>query len=130
MQTLVRDLNRLYVEYPALHAYDDDPSGFAWVVGDDAANSVVAFLRKGKRGDAPVLVVINFTPLVQHGYRIGVPQSGQWREVFNSDAGIYGGANLGNGGVVTAEQQSMHGHAQSLPLLLPPLGVIVLTPHG
>ncbi len=130
VQTLVRDLNRLYVQYPALHAHDDDPSGFAWVVGDDAGNSVVAFLRKGKRGDAPVLVVINFTPVVQHAYRIGVPQGGQWREVFNSDAGIYGGSNLGNGGSVTAEQQSMHGHAQSLPLLLPPLGAIVLTPYG
>ncbi len=130
VQTLVRDLNHLYAQYPALHAHDDDPSGFAWLVGDDAANSVVAFIRKGKRGDAPVLVVINYTPVVQQGYRLGVPQGGLWREVFNSDAGIYGGANLGNGGAVTAEPQSMHGHAQSLPLLLPPLGVIVLTPQG
>ena len=85
------------------------------MVGDDAANSVVAFLRKAKRGDAPVLVVINFTPIVQHGYRIGVPQGGQWREVFNSDAGIYGGAHARSyrAGIRIDKTRFMHGWTQN-----------------
>jgi 1,4-alpha-glucan branching enzyme len=124
---MVRDLNRLYTEHPALHVLDDSPSGFAWVLCDDATNSVVAFLRNGGRHEGPVLVVINFAPIVQRHYRIGVPQAGGWNEIFNSDADIYGGSNTGNGGTVLADAQAMHGQPASLSLLLPPLAAIVLT---
>jgi 1,4-alpha-glucan branching enzyme len=130
IQALVRDLNRVYAQYPALHALDDEPQGFSWLIGDDAGNSIVAFLRKAHADDAPVLVVINFTPVVHHGYRVGVPRGGRWREVLNSDAGFYGGSNQGNGGAVGTEALPTHGQPASLSLLIPPLAVLVLAPQG
>ncbi|MGV1110206.1 1,4-alpha-glucan branching protein GlgB [Xanthomonas translucens] len=126
IQRLVRDLNRLYAEHPALHARDDDPDGFAWIIGDDAGNSLFAYLRTAQGSDAPLLVVANLTPLVHHGYRIGVPRGGRWRELLNSDAQIYGGSNTGNGGSVRTETIGAHGHPASLSLTIPPLGVLVL----
>ena len=130
MQRLVRDLNRLYAAEPALHARDCEPEGFRWVVLDDSQNSVLAFLRFGGEGTRPALVVCNFTPVTRQGYRLGVPQAGGWREVLNSDAAIYGGANTGNGGRVQAEGAASHGLPASLTLTLPALGTLVLVPEG
>jgi 1,4-alpha-glucan branching enzyme len=126
VQRLIRDLNRVYAAEPALHARDAEPSGFRWVIGDDRANSVFAFLRVGENGQPPVLVVANMTPLPRHGYRIGVPEAGFWTEVLNTDAGIYGGSNVGNGGGLETTAVESHGEAQALDLTLPPLGVIAL----
>ncbi|MGH8161636.1 MAG: 1,4-alpha-glucan branching protein GlgB, partial [Gammaproteobacteria bacterium] len=126
VQNLVRDLNRLYRELPALHRRDCEGAGFSWVVVDDADQSVFAFLRYGGGDDAPVLVVANFTPVPRYGYRVGVPRAGRWREALNSDAAGYGGSNLGNSGGVTAEAIPAHGHAQSLALTLPPLATLIL----
>ena len=128
LQRIVRDLNRLYVAEPGLHSSDTDPGGFEWVVGDDAANSVFAFLRKPVGEGAPLLVVCNMTPVPRHHYRIGVPHGGYWREALNSDAEIYGGSNMGNGGGVDADGVGSHGWDQSLSLTLPPLSTIVLRP--
>jgi 1,4-alpha-glucan branching enzyme len=125
VQRLVRDLNRLYVSEPALHQRDCDPAGFAWMVGDDRSNSVFAFLRFAP-DRAPVLVVCNMTPVPRRGYRIGVPQAGGWREIFNSDSGYYGGSNVGNEGRVETSPVAVHGQAQSLELVLPPLATIFL----
>ena len=83
-----------YRTEPALHARDADPAGFAWVVLDDADNSVVAFLRND--GTAQLLAISNFTPVARTGYRVGVPLAGHWAEVLNTDAGAYGGAGGGN----------------------------------
>jgi 1,4-alpha-glucan branching enzyme len=127
VQALVRDLNGAYREIPALHARDADPAGFAWVIGDDAANSVLAFLRLAE-GAPPALVVCNLTPVPREGYRIGVPQGGWWREVLNTDAAGYGGSNIGNGGGLAAEEEGSHGHPASLVLTLPPLSTIILSP--
>jgi 1,4-alpha-glucan branching enzyme len=126
VQRLVGDLNRSYAARPALHRRDTRADGFSWVVGDDRANSVFAFLRHGDDGDASVLVVANLTPVPHEGYRVGVPRAGRWREVLNSDAAIYGGANIGNAGGVDALAQPAHGHAHSLSLRLPPLAVVYL----
>jgi 1,4-alpha-glucan branching enzyme len=93
-------------------------------------NSVFAFLRKGREGDPPVLVVCNFTPMPRHGYRVGVPFAGTWREVLNTDARLYGGSDVGNGGSVTADAVERHGRGHSLDLTLPPLGTIMLTPEA
>jgi 1,4-alpha-glucan branching enzyme len=128
-QNLVRDLNRLYSEEPALHELDADPKGFQWVIGDDRGNSVFAWLRKSEAGQ-PLLVIGNFTPVVREGYRIGVPLEGRWDELFNSDAECYGGSNVGNGGAMLAEPVPAHGQEVSLTLTLPPLGVIILRPQG
>jgi 1,4-alpha-glucan branching enzyme len=130
VQRLVRDLNHVYASEPALHEKDCDPEGFAWIVGDDSHNSVFAYLRKSGEGSAPLLVVINMTPVRREGYRIGVPvqeegRTSIWREIINSDAEVYGGANNSNGSVQT-DAQAAHGFAQSLALMLPPLSTIVL----
>jgi 1,4-alpha-glucan branching enzyme len=122
---LMRDLNHLYRDYPALHRHDCDPSGFRWVVLHDSEQSVFAYLRYGDTGDAPMLVVCNFTPVPRYGYRLGVPKSGVWREVMNTDAGGYGGANLGNGGAVYAEDTPWGDLPASVSLVLPPLATVV-----
>jgi 1,4-alpha-glucan branching enzyme len=127
MQRLVRDLNRLYAAEPALHQLDADPQGFEWIVGDDAVNSVFVFLRKAP-GHPPLLCALNCTPVPRHGYRVGVPQGGTWREVLNTDAAIYGGGNLGSGGQVEAQHHSAHGRPLSVELVLPPLAMVVLKP--
>jgi 1,4-alpha-glucan branching enzyme len=92
---------------------------------DDRTQSVFAYLRFGAPEDAPVLVVCNFTPVPRRDYRIGVPESGLWQEIFNSDSATYGGSNLGNGGAAMAEDHPSHGQPCSVSLLLPPLATVV-----
>lgn len=128
VQKLVGDLNRLYRDCPALHDQDDVAQGFQWLIGDDATNSVYAWLRWSKDGQ-PLLVVANFTPVPRQGYRIGVPFAGTWQEVLNSDADTYAGSNYGNGAGVGTEPLPSHGQTHSLALNLPPLGVLILKPH-
>ncbi|WP_285423879.1 1,4-alpha-glucan branching protein GlgB [Pseudomonas sp. efr-133-TYG-103a] len=127
VHTLVGDLNRLYKSEKALHEQDCQPQGFQWVIGDDAGNSVYAYLRWSREGE-PLLVVANLTPVPREDYRVGVPFSGKWAEVLNSDADVYAGSNFGNGGAVTAQDIKSHGQPCSLPLRLPPLGVVVFKP--
>ena len=126
MQKLVRDLNGAYREIRALHARDCEPEGFRWVVVDDREQSAFAWLRFGEPDDPPALVVCNFTPVPRMGYRVGVPRGGVWRELINTDAGAYGGSNMGNGGSATAESIGAHGLDASVLLTLPPLATLVL----
>ncbi|WP_181700495.1 1,4-alpha-glucan branching protein GlgB [Chthonobacter albigriseus] len=130
VRDLVRDLNRLYATEAALHRLDADPAGFAWAVGDDRENSVFAFLRQAGEGDPAVLVVANLTPVPRTAYRIGVPFDGHWRELLSTDAEIYGGSNLGNGGGVETEPVPAHGQPRSLSLVLPPLSTVYLRSGG
>jgi 1,4-alpha-glucan branching enzyme len=125
VQRVVRDLNRLYRSEPALHQRDSEGNGFQWTVGDDRANSVFSFLRFAA-DQPPILVVCNMTPVPRHGYRIGVPLPGGWREIFNSDSAFYGGSNVGNEGRVETSQITAHVQAQSVELVLPPLATIYL----
>ena len=120
VRDLVRDLNCLHREKPALHARDCEGEGFAWAVVDDKANSVFAWTRHAP-GAPPVLVVSNLTPLVREGYRVPVPTGGLWREILNTDAAVYGGSNAGNLGSVEAREGALH-------LTLPPLATIMLEP--
>jgi 1,4-alpha-glucan branching enzyme len=124
LQALVRDLNRLHREKPALHARDCEPEGFQWIAADDAAQSVFAWLRRGGPDARPVAVVSNFTPEPRHSYRIGLPHAGRWREIFNSDARDYGGSGAGNLGAVTAHAHPSHGFPASAEITLPPLATI------
>jgi len=130
VQRLVRDLNRLYVDCPAMHRRDAEASGFAWLIGDDRANSVFAFLRQADGGASPVLVVCNMTPVPRHGYRVGVPSAGEWQEAINTDSQFYGGSNLGNGSAVHATGHAAHGQPYSLELTLPPLSTVMLRPEA
>ncbi len=130
VRRLVADLNAVYQREAALHRGDCEPAGFRFVVGDDDTHSVFAWLRLDPRGEAPaVLVVANATPAVHYGYRIGVPDAGEWTEILNTDATVYGGSGVGNLGLVVTEDQQWHGFPQSLALTLPPLSVVYLREH-
>ncbi len=128
IQYLVRDLNRLYREEPALYEVDHDWPGFQWIDFHDAAQSVVAFLRKAADPRDQIVCVCNFTPVPRYGYRVGVPQEGYYRELLNTDASLYGGGNLGNQGGLRTEEVSSHGFSRSLQLTIPPLSVLFLKP--
>jgi 1,4-alpha-glucan branching enzyme len=117
VQKLVRDLNHLYGDRPALHARDCEPEGFEWLVVDDAAASVFAWLRKAP-GAPPIAVVSNMTPTLHDHYRLPLPQDGTWREVINTDSDIYGGSGKGNFGTITAQ-----GGASLI--VLPPLATLM-----
>lgn len=130
VQSLVRDLNRVYRDTPALHVFDTKPDGFEWVDASDTKASIISFLRWGRDDDAPALVVCNFTPVPRKGYRIGVPQGGRWVERINTDSTDYGGSGLGNDGAVEAEAETWHGRPYSLRLTLPPLSTLIFTPEA
>ncbi|QIG78882.1 1,4-alpha-glucan branching protein GlgB [Stakelama tenebrarum] len=129
VQRMLRDLNALYSAEPALHARDCEPSGFSWIEGGDAERSVFAYARFGGDGP-PVVILLNMSPEPQHGYRVGMPRAGQWREVFNSDAEGYGGGNIGNGGSIDAVPSPSHGQPASASVVIPPLGAVILRHEG
>ncbi|MFQ5846253.1 MAG: 1,4-alpha-glucan branching protein GlgB [Candidatus Methylomirabilales bacterium] len=130
LQRLVADLNRLYRSEPALHELDCHPAGFEWIDCNDAASSVISWIRKGKSADAVVLVVCNFTPVPRRNYRVGAPEGGFWREMLNSDATAYGGSGRGNLGGIEAVPTPVHGRPYSLTVTLPPLAAVFLKHEG
>jgi 1,4-alpha-glucan branching enzyme len=126
LQRLVRDLNLTYRAHTPLHALDTQPEGFAWIVHDDAAQSVLAWLRFDGEG-RPAAVICNLTPVPRHAYRIGVPIAGEWTQLINTDDAVYGGSGQ-HTHVGHTDAQASHGHAQSLAVHLPPLSCVVLIP--
>jgi 1,4-alpha-glucan branching enzyme len=124
MQRLVADLNGAYVDCPALHRHDFEVDGFEWIDCNDAAQSVLSYLRKSD--DQVIVVVLNFTPVPRHKYRVGVPAGGFYREILNSDSSWYGGSDLGNGGGVQSERTRWMGRPCSISLTLPPLAGVIL----
>jgi 1,4-alpha-glucan branching enzyme len=122
IRNLVRDLNTVYREKPALHARDCEAEGFEWLIADDAANSVFAWLRKAP-GAKPVAIIANMTPIARAPYRIPLPLDGRWCEIINSDAHEYWGSGLGNLGGVVAEDGAAW-------VTLPPLATIMLEFEG
>jgi 1,4-alpha-glucan branching enzyme len=123
---LVRDLNRLYRDDPALHAMEFEPEGFAWLDCDDASRSVLSFLRRG--GDSELIVVLNLTPIERFDYEIPAPHAGNWRVSLNTDSEFYGGVSRGSSHAV-AEYRPHRGFPATLRLDLPPLGVLILAPE-
>jgi 1,4-alpha-glucan branching enzyme len=128
LQRCVADIQRVYRTSPALYQVDFDWQGFEWLESHDNENSVFAFLRRAQDPNDMLLVVANFTPVVRYGYRVGVPTGGPWREVLNTDSSLYAGSNVGNAGLVWAADEPWSGQPHSLPLTLPPLGVLYLRP--
>lgn len=126
IKKLVCDLNRVYRKEAALHALDFEHSGFEWIDFSNSSESVIAFLRKSGTSGDEVLVACNFTSVPRHGYRIGVPTRGFWREILNSDGQEYGGSGQGNFGGVEAKGKPSHGQKNSVVLTLPPLAVVYL----
>jgi 1,4-alpha-glucan branching enzyme len=128
IQRCVQDLLHLYRSQPALYERDFDPSGFQWIDCTDNENSVISLLRRAADPADHIVMVLNFTPVVRSDYRVGVPQRGAYTEVFNSDAGLYGGSDVGNAGSALTELVPAHGFDQSLLLTLPPLGCLAFKP--
>jgi 1,4-alpha-glucan branching enzyme len=130
VQRLVRDLNGHYRANAALWELDADPTGFRWLVVDDADSNVVAFARFGAGGNGrPLVTVANLSPTPRDRYRLPMPRGGRWREVLNTDSELYGGSNMGNLGAVEADAIPWGGEGHSAELTLPPLAVLWLTPE-
>jgi 1,4-alpha-glucan branching enzyme len=122
---LVGRLNHIYRHHLSMHRRDCESEGFRWIVGDDSAQSVFAWLRLGCDDNTPpIAVVAHFTPVVRAGYRIGLPHAGRWREILNTDAVEFGGGNIGNSGYIWAEDVPSHGYGASASITIPPLGTV------
>ncbi|MFL6015421.1 MAG: 1,4-alpha-glucan branching protein GlgB [Gaiellaceae bacterium] len=128
VQSLVRDLNAVYRDTPALWEDDFEPTGFRWLEPNDAAGNVLAFMRIGTDEKRPLACVCNFSPVPRYGYRLGLPLRGSWREVVNTDAGYYGGSDVGNLGSVEADATPWHDQPFSAEVTLPPLATVWLIP--
>jgi 1,4-alpha-glucan branching enzyme len=128
LRMFVGDLNRVYASEPALHQCDFESSGFQWIDCNDSDNSVVSLIRKATNHEDFVIAILNFTPVPRQGYVVGVPAGATYAELLNSDAAVYGGSNLGNGGTIVSEPIASHGFHHSLRLTLPPLACLLLKP--
>ncbi len=125
LQRFVEDLNRLYREQPSLFQQDVAAAGFEWIDCNDHEASVISLIRRATDTDDCLIIVLNWTPVVRHGYRIGVPEAGYYEELLNSDADVYAGSNVGNEGGRHTDAIESHGRAHSLSLTLPPLGALM-----
>jgi 1,4-alpha-glucan branching enzyme len=122
----VRDLNHLYESEPALSVLDNDPEGFSWIDPHDSDQSVVSFMRRGKKEGDTLVFICNFTPEPRHGYRLGVPRAGEYYELINSDATRYGGSGLENKQPMPSGPVYWQSCPHSILLTLPPLATVVL----
>ncbi|MBI4920286.1 MAG: 1,4-alpha-glucan branching protein GlgB [Devosia nanyangense] len=125
VRRLIVDLNGAYRELAALHGRDNEPEGFEWLIGNDHANSVFAWVRRSN-GANPIVVVANMTPVPRDNYRVPMPREGQWSERINTDAAWYAGSNTGNQGKVVAHKNEGPGHPAYADLYLPPLATLIL----
>ena len=125
---MVHDLNDIYRTHPALWTHDSSPEGYSWIDANDSASNVLSFLRFGS-DDSMIACVFNFSGSEHTRYRLGLPRSGRWREVLNSDADIYNGAGVGNFGAVEAVDEPCHGRPASAVMVLPPLSALWFTPE-
>lgn len=124
---LVGDLNRLVSSHRALHTLDFEPEGFSWLVADASEDSVLAWLRAGQGGELAIAVA-NLTPVVRYDWRLGVPASGNWQEILNTDSTIYGGSGVGNLGGIKATEEPWGGQSAYVECTLPPLAIVVFVP--
>src|SRR5579863_1901536 len=126
LYTFVRDLNALYQQEPGFSELDYEPEGFSWIDPHDSDNSVISFMRKSKNPDDTLVFVCNFTPVPRHGYRMGVPEAGEYYELINSDATRYGGSGLENLQSMPSGPMYWQSCPHSILLTLPPLSTVIL----
>jgi len=126
LQKMLSDLNFLYKNEPALYMYDEQAKGFEWIDDADYQHNCISFMRKSDDIDETIYVICNFADKTREFYKLGVPNEGDYEEVFNSQSSYYGGWNIGNTGAIHTSNESVHGREYSLELTLPPLGVIYL----
>ena len=129
VQALVRELNRVYRDTPALWEVDFSHEGFRWLEANDAQDNVLAFARLARDGDRPLVCVCNLSPVPRREFRVGMPRPGRWVEALNTDSAYYGGSDVGNLGTIEAEGVPWHDQPYSASLTLPPLGVLWLVPE-
>jgi len=129
LQLMMRDMNHLYKDESALHEVDFDSAGFQWIDCNDAAQSVLSFIRRDKNG-GEVIVVMNLTPVPRENYRLGVPKAGHYKELMNTDSEVYGGSNIGNAGGVHSNEQPWMEQAHSIEITLPPLSCVIFKING
>ena len=124
LQTLARELNRLYRANPALYEVDFHYTGFEWIDFHDSEASIIAFVRRAENRADWLLFCCNFTPVVRYGYVFGVPEEGLYEEILNTDSELFGGSNVGNGGLVSSRTIPRHNRKHSIAVTLPPLAVV------
>jgi 1,4-alpha-glucan branching enzyme len=127
VQRLVRDLNSVASQRPALWQVDSAPSGFAWISANDVDDNALSFIRWSADRE-PIVCLCNFSPVPRHDYRVGFPLAGNWAEVLNTDSELYGGSNVGNLGMITVEEITWDGQPASARVTLPPLATVWLAP--
>jgi 1,4-alpha-glucan branching enzyme len=130
VQRLVQDIGARYLESPSLWERDNSPEGFRWIDAGNADQNILSFVRYDAAGRPGIVCVANFSPMTHHGFRVGVPLGGRWREVLNTDSAAYGGSNQGNLGGVVAEPIGWHGLPFSAPVTVPPLAVVWFAPEA
>jgi 1,4-alpha-glucan branching enzyme len=128
VQALIRDLNRVYREEPALWEMDADPAGFWWLEPNDADRNVIAFARASRDGARVLICAANLSPVPRRNYRLGLPRATRWREALNTDSTFYGGSDIGNLGGVAPDPIPWHGQPVSAEITLPPLAAVWLVP--
>jgi 1,4-alpha-glucan branching enzyme len=128
LQKFVEDLNRLYAASPSLWQADYDGPGFYWIDCSDNENSVLSFVRQKSDGTVPIAIILNLTPVGRPNYRLGLPLPGKWKEILNSDAGLYGGSNKGNMGEIHSHEHKWHNQNFSAEIYLPPMSIMAFTP--
>jgi 1,4-alpha-glucan branching enzyme len=126
IQNIVKVLNKIYQEEPALYSKQFSHEGFEWIESNDHENSVISFLRKGQNNKQLAIVILNLTPEPREDYRIGVPLPGIWKVLFNSDKSEFGGSDFPVSGAIMTEEINWQGKAFSLSLNLPPLAALIL----
>jgi 1,4-alpha-glucan branching enzyme len=127
LQSLVSTLNKLYVENPAMWQLDHHHTGFVWIDGGNADGNLLSFLRYDDNGE-PIAVVINFAGHPHHDFKLGLPRSGKWSEILNTDAAEFGGSGVGNFGQIEANGEGSHGQPHSANISVPPLGAVWFKP--
>ena len=123
LNTLVKDLNKVYKKHPALYEKQFSPDGFEWISYDDSQNAILCFIRKGKDSKDDIVIICNFTPTVLNDYRIGVPRGEKLKEILNTDNSKYEGSGVKNN-KLTIENQAFHGRDYSVALTVPPLAAV------
>lgn len=126
MKSYTRELNHLYLQLPALWEQDHEWEGYEWLNADDAARSVITYMRKGKKTNDTLIIAINFQPIPQVNYRVGVPKAGTYEEIWNSDEPRFGGTGGRTESLVFSEKEPFHQQEQSIEITLPPLSVLIL----
>lgn len=124
LQLMMRDMNHLYKDLPALHEVDFDGNGFQWIDCNDAEQSILSYIRRDQNGGL-VVVVMNMTPVPRGNYRLGVPLTGRYSEIMNTDSSVYGGSNTHNASPVVSEEQAWMGQDHSICITLPPLSCVI-----